>query len=141
MTRGWFAAGLVPLAAAFLLTGCGSGETYVEGTAAIKGTKLNRGTLTFQGSEGPKSTPIGPDGSFKLVAPPTGQVTVTVEGPPEVKTPTAKGAPTTVMAPPGQKGEKPAPPSVIDPKYKDKANGETITINQGANRINLDFTK
>lgn len=136
-------------AACLALAGCGDSVTTIEGTASIKGTKLNHGRLVFHGEGGKTATAaISPGGTYQAVNPPTGQVKVTVEaenikGDPKTPPP-PKGVPMAVDPTKGGGGggDAAAPRVPIPAIYKDMGHAETVTISGSSKQtIDINFTK
>jgi len=135
------AGGFAGVLLALGIAGCGDSLHVVEGTAAIKGAKLNHGTLSFHGDKGETRTAsVNPDGSFMIVNPPAGAVKVTVEADPMRVAAAKKAAAPPKDVVPITKGSDAGAPSVIDRRYRDVANAVAINVNPtGHQTVNIDF--
>jgi hypothetical protein len=85
--------------------GCGKKQAVVTGKVTLKdGRPVTAGTVSFFGDENRVATSqIGPDGSYKILDAPVGEVKITVQGPPQRQAMGGSGA-KMPEAPPGLGG-------------------------------------
>jgi hypothetical protein len=136
------AGGLMALALTIpLAVGCGSGSGTVNGKVTYKGQPLTMGTVTFMGTTGnPATAPINPDGTYKAVKVPLGQVKVGVAVPNTPAVPRGR-----TMDPSKFGGAKPPPedgpkPVVIPTKYSSPDTSElSYDVKKGDQTIDIDL--
>lgn len=132
-------------------TGCG-GKGSVTGKVSYKGEPLGGGTVLFYSEgQGTASSPIGPDGSYKVDKVPAGEVKIGVEtksvkpaanfNRPAMPTPPPdalpKDAAASIYGPPSQPMGKfvAIPDSYADPK----SSGLTYTVKPGPQPYDIDL--
>lgn len=126
------------LVSTILLSGCGNPTATVEGIVTYNKTPLPTGEIHFHGADGKsRSSPIGSDGSYKIIDCPTGTVKVAVTA---LK---LKAIPTTSQSTEIKENDPDPPPpefiSVIPMRYGDKDNsGLVFTIKRGRQTIGID---
>lgn len=135
--RGWKQGMLCGFALSLLIltSGCGDssgkGANAVSGKVTYKGKNLTDGSIEFHGSDKKVGfSAIAADGSYSMVDPPVGDVTVVV------KVPTGASA-----APPGvnMTPDKPAPVAIPEKYSFPETSGVKKTLAAGKTTVNIEL--
>ena len=131
------------LVAALIFAGCGDAgpANAVSGKVTLNGEPV-AGSITFVGADGKEvSSPVGPGGgTYNIVDPPQGEVTVLIKGPGIAATPELKPAPGAMAMPSGT--DKGANSMGVNPpaKYADASGGLKYTVRAGRQTKDFELT-
>jgi hypothetical protein len=123
------------LAILLFLGGCSSQQNSVSGKVTLNG-KAVTGQVAFLGADGhERIAPIDPDGSYRIINPPLGEVKIVVRGfnIPRASRTGMKLAP----LPGGTLASGPTPALAPPARYAWPANGLTFTVKGGAQTFDI----
>jgi hypothetical protein len=117
----------------FVAAGCGGSADLVTGKVTYNGQPV-AGEVVFVGRDKKQAAcPIADDGTYKIKAPPKGEVVVLVKGTPK--------APSGLVTPKGGLKDAPPPPKGVEPpgKYSAEPGGLKFQVTGGEQTYDIEL--